>query len=124
VRVFEQASRGKNMMLEVLQPEGEEPDLEATVGELLDQEIWVSWPHMTEAKVTEVANEEVAYFIDRNGQQRKSPHDEFRRAAFQANRESVAERYKSRWGVEIGQTHIVVQAAPMTGRKVWSHHMN
>ena len=49
VRVFEQSSRGENMMLS-LEPQGR-PDVREVARALLGREVWVGWPHLVEAKV-------------------------------------------------------------------------
>ena len=61
VRVFEQASRGENMILQVL--EQGTPDTRDVADQLLGQEIWVSWPHMAEAKVTKVMDARTVFFF-------------------------------------------------------------
>ncbi len=128
VRVFEQASRGENMILRLL-PQGA-PDTAEVAQELLGKEIWVSWPHMVEAKVFEVWDERRMFYLGGGGggggggrqhQQQavqSEEHDEGKRTVFQLTVKSITEKYKSRWGVEIGPTKVILQAAPMTGRKV------
>ena len=60
VKVFEQSSRGENMMLNI-EDQGNS-DAQVVANEILGQEIWVSWPHMIEAKVTSVQSESLSNF--------------------------------------------------------------
>ena len=46
------------------------------------------------------------------------PHDDSKRSQFDIQVKGIAERYKARWGVDIGATKVVLMACPMTGRKV------
>ncbi len=108
--------------------------------ELLQREIWVSWPHMVEAKVFEVVDSSKVYWRA-DKKLREEWLTEGAKTQFVANVKSIAERwesalgswqkylsysysfnhchrYKSRWGIDIGQTKIILQASLMTGRKV------
>lgn len=119
VRVFEQASRGENMILK-LSPQGE-PATADVARELLGKEIWVAWPHMIEAKVLEVADANNTYHSSQGGLVCE-PNDERQGSQFEQMVKSITERYKTRWGVEIGPTRVILQAAPMTGRKYVCGH--
>ena len=57
-------------MLLVLKNQGE-PSSREVAQQLLGQEIWVSWPHMIEAKVFEVLDAQHTFvFKDGNGESR------------------------------------------------------
>lgn len=49
VKVFQQNSRGENFILDIM--EEETPDLRHVANHLLGKEVFVSWPHLQEAKV-------------------------------------------------------------------------
>ena len=49
-RVFEQASRGENMILS-LENQGR-PDINDVARAMIGKEVWVAWPHLIEAKVS------------------------------------------------------------------------
>ena len=49
VRVFEQASRGDNMILSLL--DQGRPEVRDVAQALIGSEVWVGWPHLVEAKV-------------------------------------------------------------------------
>lgn len=114
VRVFEQPSRGLNMML-LLEDQGR-PDVHEVANQLIGKEIWVSWPHMVEAKVVGLLSKNHKYFMDKEGRVHDEPCDAFRQE-YDLHVQAICDRYKSRWGVEVGTTHIVLNACVMTGRK-------
>ena len=118
VRVFEQASRGENVILNVTE-EGR-PNARDVAAELIGKEIWVGWPHMVEAKVTGILDETTVFSLGPKGNLREElvDRDSNRSENFWASSKVIAEKYLSRWGINIGKTHVIVQAAPMTGRKV------
>ena len=113
VKVFEQASRGPNMML-LLEDQGR-PDINEVANQLLGQEIWVSWPHMVEAKVVAVADGHVKISTKKNDHSIEK--EESSRQVFNEQVKVIADKYKYRWGVVVGETRIIVYACVMTGRK-------
>ena len=119
VKVFEQTSRGVNAML-VLEDQGH-PVLDEVANQLLGQEIWVSWPHMVEAKVVGVLDVRTKFALKSEADdvhvKEESDAKEFRLQA-----KGIADRYKSRWGVVVGDIHIIVHACLMTGRKYICGH--
>lgn len=119
VKVFEQNSRGDNMVL-YISNQGL-PDIHQVSEQLLGKEIWVSWPHMVEAKVTRVFSKEHSYSINRAGVSMYTRNEHHDATSFNNNVQEVSERYRTRWGVVIGDTSIIVEACVMTGRKVSFH---
>jgi 5'-3' exoribonuclease 1 len=118
VRVFEQASRGSNMLL-VLEDQGK-PDIHEVANEFLGQEIWVSWPHMMEARVVGLRDANFKYFMQTKNEQEftsSKENGDGDKAEYAIKVRTIAERYKDRWGVIVGNTDIVVEACLMTGRK-------
>ena len=71
VRVFEQASRGENMILKLsdTHPQSGAADI---AREYIGSEIWISWPHMTEAKVTKVVTDQSVFTMEK-GSLREAP---------------------------------------------------
>lgn len=49
MKVFQQNSRGENFILDIT--EKDTPDLKDVANQLLGKEVFVSWPHLIEAKV-------------------------------------------------------------------------
>lgn len=138
VRVFEQPSRGQNTLL-TLKGQGK-PNVKDVAQELLGwlvmfylpmivrftpdsfvalgAEIWVAWPHMVEAKVMEVKDAATSFSIDsRTGQIKQESNEDDQKRKFAPLVTEITSRYKTRWGVEIGPTHVLLMASPMTGRK-------
>ena len=94
VRVFEQTSRGVNALL-VLEDQGH-PPINEVADQLLGQEIWVSWPHMVEAKVTAVSDARTRIGLDpENGRVRRE--------------ESNGEEFKLQAGIKILQCHLKIR---------------
>ena len=105
VKVFEQSSRGENMMLNI-EDQGKS-DAQVVANEILGQEIWVSWPHMIEAKVTSVQSESHTYSLSKDGriQVDRTEKDEFRK-----DTHVIYEHYKTRYGILVGDTTILLHA--------------
>ena len=116
VKVFEQNSRGFNMML-LLEDQGR-PDIREVASELLGKEIWVAWPHMVEAKVVGVVSEHQTCEIKYDGRVVHNQNEAYQKEEFFSQVKVIQERYKNRWGVVIGKTNILLKAAMMTGRMV------
>ncbi|XP_060573103.1 5'-3' exoribonuclease 1-like, partial [Ruditapes philippinarum] len=133
VKVFQMNSRGYNTMLYIEQEE-EEPDIDKVAKEYLGREIYVGWPHMYEAKVIAVSNSEYSYTQEEpaGGKGKAGNHrpqikreqiDESTYTIYSKEISTIAERYKDRLGIVIGDTHILLRALPMTGRKyIFSSH--
>lgn len=65
--MFEQASRGENMILTLTNSNQSTLNTRDIAMEYLGREIWVSWPHMTEAKVVEVTDGKFSYSMSHDG---------------------------------------------------------
>eukprot|EP00092_Neocalanus_flemingeri_P006262 GFUD01006736.1.p1 GENE.GFUD01006736.1~~GFUD01006736.1.p1 ORF type:complete len:1636 (+),score=540.21 GFUD01006736.1:158-5065(+) len=115
VRVFEQTSRGENMML-TLQEQGR-PEVREVARALLGSEVWVGWPHLVEAKV--VAVQSCKVYIDKNGERQVVGQDNRHGdgQTFPKLCQHIKTQYSSRYGVEVGEVMIMVHALPMSGRK-------
>ena len=95
-----------------------EPDIHQVAEYLQGNEIWVSWPHMIEAKVLGLKNSDFTYTVTRNGSFVCNKNESVGAESFKRSAMEIADHYKNRWGVVIGKTYIVVEACLMTGRKV------
>ncbi len=115
VRVFESASLGENMIL-IIQNR-ELYDIEYVVNHYLGKSIFVNWPHLIEAKVFQVSNADLKYFIGRNGKVSNEDIEdkEFQEISVRIN--SITKKYKERWGVIVGEPQIILHVYPLTGRK-------
>ncbi|XP_029930281.1 5'-3' exoribonuclease 1 [Myripristis murdjan] len=64
VVVFQQSSRGENMMLEILSGQEEEPVCEDVAALVLGTSVFVNWPHLEEARIIAVSDGETKFFLD------------------------------------------------------------
>ncbi|GAA6099593.1 5'-3' exoribonuclease 1 isoform X1, partial [Tachysurus ichikawai] len=64
VVVFQQSSRGENLILEILSSQQGEPVLEDVVDLVLGKSVFVNWPHLEEARVVAVSDGEAKFFLD------------------------------------------------------------
>jgi len=115
VRVFEQASRGDNMVL-TLQEQGR-PEVRDVAKALLGSEVWVGWPHLVEAKVVSIQSNNL--LIDSKGEREMGAYDcnTSDGQPFTKLGQHIKYHYKSRYGVDVGEVLILVHALPMSGRK-------
>nr|XP_045617221.1 5'-3' exoribonuclease 1-like isoform X2 [Procambarus clarkii] len=115
VKVFQQNSRGDNFMLDVIEPK-DIPHLRDLANQLLGKVVFVSWPHLIEAKVEAVSNSQERYSLSRGAVQRNVVEGRIREE-YSMSKNNIVSHYHDRWGVEIGNTSILVYASPMTGRR-------
>lgn len=129
------------------------PDIHDIAKRYCGSTVFVSWPHLQEARVVAIASPECKYSFEiesfgeggsvtykLDGEIRKMPmtprdvdewhlHEKEIRTRYVSELISLTyvsialflflfrNRYANRWGVDIGTTHILVYAAPITGRK-------
>jgi 5'-3' exoribonuclease 1 len=115
VRVFESASLGENMIL-IIQSR-ELYDIEYVVNNYLGKSIFVNWPHLVEAKVFQVSNADLKYFIGRNGKVSNEDIEDKEFQEISIRIKSITKKYKERWGVIVGEPQIILHVHPLTGRK-------
>ena len=113
VRVFEQASRGENMMLGLV--EQGRPEVREVATALLGSEVWVGWPHLVEAKVIAVQSSQL--YIDSKGERNASEKGRPDEQNFGKLGGGIKQQYITRYGVQVGEVSILVHALPMSGRK-------
>ncbi|PSN30434.1 5'-3' exoribonuclease 1, partial [Blattella germanica] len=65
VKVFEQPSQGTNVILHIT--DQGKPDIKEVATELLGKTIFVSWPHLVEARVVAVSNRDFRYGLIEDG---------------------------------------------------------
>ncbi|XP_052760032.1 5'-3' exoribonuclease 1-like [Mya arenaria] len=122
VKVFQANSRGFNTMLHIKASESV-PSIDQIAQEYLGREIYVSWPHLYEAKVVAVCDDKYCFSQVKDGAKgskptiRRDTSDDNMTNIWYKEKDTIAERYHDRLGVVIGQTHILLRALPMTGRK-------
>nr|CAD7397262.1 unnamed protein product [Timema poppensis] len=116
VKVFQQPSRHDSLVLSITD-QGKK-DVKAVAHELLGKSIFVGWPHLIEARVQAVSDREVRYFLPSGGSQ-MAVEDVRGSMTSQWNmsKRGIQDHYMERLGVDIGETHILVHAMNMIGRK-------
>ena len=74
---------------------------------------------MVEAKVVSISNQHHTYALTKEGAVFVEATN---KDTFLSDVKSISEAYKSRWGVVIGNTSIVLNACEISGRKVGRQH--
>ncbi|XP_046595171.1 5'-3' exoribonuclease 1 isoform X1 [Neodiprion lecontei] len=117
VKVFEQVSRGENMILQIVPSDAR--NLADLAGQILGTSIFVSWPHLVEARVVAVSNREVKYTLsaDRNETIVKEEMRGPLSVQWNQTKRAISENYMNRLGIDVGETDVLVHACLMTGRR-------
>ncbi|XP_073973804.1 5'-3' exoribonuclease pacman isoform X2 [Rhodnius prolixus] len=127
VQVFQQPSRGLNMMLYLKGVRGAdenlEPDqvkavsLEEAANKYLDKEVYVGWPHMVKALVSCVISTNSKVTLSDDGSVVRS--DLTRPEQFQWSMvgQELALKHRNRLGIEIGHVDVVIFAKKLIGAK-------
>uniref|UniRef100_A0A8C2GM88 5'-3' exoribonuclease 1 n=1 Tax=Cyprinus carpio TaxID=7962 RepID=A0A8C2GM88_CYPCA len=128
VMVFQQSSRGENMILEILASQ-EMVQVEDVAALVLGKSLFVSWPHLMEARVVAVSDGETKFSLDEpSGSQmlylgNTPPPAEVTHLTDKEQKEWVkevqglSEHFSKRKGIVINETDVVVYAQLLTGRK-------
>ncbi|XP_014469638.1 PREDICTED: 5'-3' exoribonuclease 1 isoform X2 [Dinoponera quadriceps] len=121
VKVFQQTSRGENMILHIMSEQS--PNLEDLASQLLGKSVHVDWPYLKEALVVGVANCNTKFaLIDSlagyshdnvNKEDVKGPSV----AEWNIQVKHIRETYLSRLGISIGHTDVLIYARPFLGNK-------
>ncbi|XP_053454555.1 5'-3' exoribonuclease 1 isoform X4 [Nycticebus coucang] len=130
VQVFQQSSRGENMMLEILMnTESDELSIENVASSVLGKSVFVNWPHLEEARVVAVSDGETKFFLEEpSGTQklylgRTAPPSKVihlgdkEQSNWTKEVQGISEHYLRRKGIIINETSAVVYAQLLTGRK-------
>ncbi|MPC31401.1 5'-3' exoribonuclease 1 [Portunus trituberculatus] len=116
VKVFQQNSRGENFILDIT--EKDTPDLRDVANQLLGKEVFVSWPHLIEAKVEAVSDARDRYQLGGNQEVQRHPVEHNMKEEFSLSRNSLISHHHDRWGINLNNTPIL--SGKMTLEKVWS----
>ncbi|XP_076986423.1 5'-3' exoribonuclease 1 isoform X2 [Tamandua tetradactyla] len=130
VQVFQQSSRGENMMLEILvNAESDELSIENVASSVLGKSVFVNWPHLEEARVVAVSDGETKFYLEEPpGTQklyvgRTAPPSKVallgdkEQSNWTKEVQGISEHYLRRKGIIINETSTVVYAQLLTGRK-------
>ncbi|XP_071070656.1 5'-3' exoribonuclease 1 isoform X3 [Dasypus novemcinctus] len=130
VQVFQQSSRGENMMLEILiNAESDELSIENVASSVLGKSVFVNWPHLEEARVVAVSDGETKFYLEeppgtqklylgRTAPPSKVVHlGDKEQSNWTKEVQGISEHYLRRKGIIINETSAVVYAQLLTGRK-------
>uniref|UniRef100_H3AKR8 5'-3' exoribonuclease 1 n=1 Tax=Latimeria chalumnae TaxID=7897 RepID=H3AKR8_LATCH len=130
VQVFQQSSRGENLMIEIIPDDSEEePEIENVANLVLGKSVFVNWPHLEEARVVAVSDGETKLFLEeQTGVQklytgREPPPvkvvylGDKDQNTWLKEVQGIAEYYQKRKGVIINETSVLVYAQLLTGRR-------
>ncbi|XP_076236219.1 5'-3' exoribonuclease pacman [Calliopsis andreniformis] len=121
VKVFERPTWKDSMILHITPPPPS--DLASLASELLGKRIFVNWPHLVEAQVVSVLtcdkklsliNPEMSYSCENINEEELSGS---RVGQWNFQRKLITEVYKSRFGIELGETNVLILARPLVGSK-------
>ncbi|XP_054336688.1 5'-3' exoribonuclease 1 isoform X12 [Pongo pygmaeus] len=130
VQVFQQSSRGENMMLEILvDAESDELTIENVASSVLGKSVFVNWPHLEEARVVAVSDGETKFYLEeppgtqklysgRTAPPSKVVHlGDKEQSNWAKEVQGISEHYLRRKGIIINETSAIVYAQLLTGRK-------
>lgn len=127
VQVFQQPSRGLNMILSLKGIRGADEDLEPAnvksvnleevARKYLGKEVYVGWPHLVKALVTSITNTSCKFTLSDDGEIINSDltKDEFYYWSMYG--QELAVRHRNKLGIEIGNVDIIVFAKQLIGAK-------
>ncbi|KFO21863.1 5'-3' exoribonuclease 1 [Fukomys damarensis] len=130
VQVFQQSSRGENMMLEILvNAKSDELSIENVASSVLGKSVFVNWPHLEEARVVALSDGEIKFYLEeppgtqklylgRTAPPSKVIHlGDKEQSNWTKEVQGISEHYLRRKGIIINETSIVVYVQLLTGRK-------
>lgn len=111
VKVFDQPSRGDNMIIVIDQTEEVfEKPLDSVAKELLSKIVFVGWPHLIEAKVVKVSDKETTLFAE--GRNDKTDPQRWRNDC-----QTIKDHHSSRMGIDVGEVNRIVHVLQATGEE-------
>lgn len=111
VKVFQSISRNESMVLNLT--EIPEKTVKEVADDLLGKSVHVNWPHLLEALVVAVMSKDERFTFG-VGHAHQTDSDV---KVFEMREVSISERYRSRYGVNLGDIDIIVLCKTITGRK-------
>ncbi|XP_028987929.1 5'-3' exoribonuclease 1 isoform X2 [Betta splendens] len=130
VVVFQQSSRGENMILEILDSQEGETICDDVASQVLGKSVFVSWPHLEEARIIAVSDGETKFYLEEPaGVQRvydrpsTPPPTKVACLSDKEQREwvkdvqGITEHFIKRKGIIINETEVVLYGQLLTGRK-------
>lgn len=112
MRVFDQPSRNENMIIKLLFDKKHDEDLPAIVKNYLGKEVFVSWPHLSEARIIQISTASRIWF--EKGSPEGIENDPRR---FETIVRGFKEHSMGRLGIDVGQITTIVSVYPIVGRE-------
>uniref|UniRef100_UPI00398EEF20 5'-3' exoribonuclease 1 isoform X2 n=1 Tax=Pristiophorus japonicus TaxID=55135 RepID=UPI00398EEF20 len=135
VQVFQQPSRGENMLLELLSKEEEEENVDDVANQVLGRPIFLNWPHLEEARVVAVSDRETKFYLEEPpGVQKvytgKTPPPikvvylgDAEQNGWNREVHNIADSFQKRKGILINETSVLLYAQLLTGRRyIFGHN--
>uniref|UniRef100_A0A669DKD4 5'-3' exoribonuclease 1 n=1 Tax=Oreochromis niloticus TaxID=8128 RepID=A0A669DKD4_ORENI len=130
VVVFQQSSRGENMLLDILPNQEGETTCDDVAAQVLGKSVFVNWPHLEEARIIAVSDGETKFYLEEPpGVQRvydrpSTPPPAKVTCLFDKEQkewikdvQGITEYYLKRKGIVINETEVVLYGQLLTGRK-------
>uniref|UniRef100_M4AV83 5'-3' exoribonuclease 1 n=1 Tax=Xiphophorus maculatus TaxID=8083 RepID=M4AV83_XIPMA len=130
VVVFQQSSRGENMILDILPSQDGETICDHVAADLLGKPVFVNWPHLEEARVIAVSDGETKFALEEPpGVQQvydrpSSPPPT--KVSYLSDKEQkdwvkdvqgITEHFFKRKGIAVNETTVLLYGQMLTGRK-------
>ncbi|XP_037315324.2 5'-3' exoribonuclease 1 [Pungitius pungitius] len=130
VVVFQQSSRGENMMLNILPGQEGEPVCDNIAAQVLGRSVFVNWPHLEEARIIAVSDGDVKFCLEEPpGVQRvydrpSTPPptkvnclSDKEQKDWVKDVQGVTEHFVKRKGIVVNETSVVLYGQLLSGRK-------
>lgn len=130
VQVFQQTSRGENMILEIaVDEDSDNINVESVASAVLGKSVFVNWPHLEEARVVAVSDGDVKFYLEEPPGIQKlytggavPPtklvyHSDKERNIWVKELQGISEQYQRRKGIIINDTLVLLYAQLLTGRR-------
>ncbi|XP_061746644.1 5'-3' exoribonuclease 1-like [Nerophis ophidion] len=126
VVVFQQSSRGENMMLSILPPPQEDTMCERVAEEVLGRCVFVNWPHLEEARIIAVSDGESKFYLQEAAGVQKVYDSPATQVTFLSDKEQrdwekdvqgITEHLVKKKGIVVQETSVLVYGQLLTGRK-------
>ncbi|KAM8850393.1 5'-3' exoribonuclease 1 isoform 2-T2 [Spinachia spinachia] len=130
VVVFQQSSRGENMMLNILPSQEGEPVCDNVAAQVLGRSVFVNWPHLEEARIIAVSDGDVKFCLEEPpGVQRvydrpSTPPptkvnclSDKEQKDWVKDVQGVTEHFVKRKGIVVNETSVVLYGQLLSGRK-------
>ncbi|KAL1116455.1 hypothetical protein AAG570_004928 [Ranatra chinensis] len=117
VKVFEQPSRGENMILTLTS--FDQRDLREIAEDIVGKVVYVGWPHLTKAIVSHISSTKECYTY--NAESKKPvlttpPNSEV--VVWNMAKTGILARHRSQMGIDIGHVKVLVFACPIKGKRI------